>query len=707
MKKTRRFMFLVLLSVLLLQPVQTKKVFAAGSGQTIQMKMNFEAFAKAICELIKKYNIDLENIGDIADEFFSKRLIVKLKDGDLSFDRFHPVAVLKGPQNLCVLQFSSREAAKRAKEELSRSSKVKFAEADGACSVSGLSGTAGLQHKSWGVSRMNADGYAEYVASVTKQSIKVAVVDSGVSSHSFLSGRIAEGGYDFVGMDSSPSDSLGHGTHVAGTIVDCTPGLNVKILPVRVMNQFGFGFNSVIASGIRYAADHGAKVINMSIGGSESNLLDEMISYAVKKGVTVVVAAGNEGTSTSRFCPSHLKNVIVVGAVDSRNKKASFSNTGSSLDVVAPGVDIVSCVPGGGYKSYSGTSMATPHISAVAAMFKLVYPDKTPAQIEELIKKNTQDLGSAGWDAAYGNGIPKLGSGNLPQKVVLNKTSASVKAGKTLTLKASVLPAGAKQAVTWTSSDQNIASVSGGKVTAKSPGTVNITARTDNGKSAVCRVTVKAQTVKPTGITLDRGTAALRVGESLTLIASITPGNASNQTVTWTSSDPAVASVKKGKVTGKAAGTATITAKTGNGKKAGCIVTVTSAAVDIKLDKELYDCSIGEELVVKAEIILPEKPVLNQRKYILFIGDMGYGWNELGTYQICGAKSYLEPRSPGKTRIVSCVAKGNRLTAEIRISTDGMKADVPARLFKLAIFPYDDYNAGKSLHNEMFLVMLK
>lgn len=691
--------------------VDGKNVYSAYSAKkgkkVSEEAMSFEAFAKAVAELIKKYDIDLGNIGDIVDEFFSKRLIVKVKSDDISFDKYHPLVVLKGPEHICLLQFATEEETKKALQELKNSALVQYAEADGVSTASAATAGAASQHKSWGVSRMNADGYAEYTASVTNSSIKVAVVDTGVSSHPFLSGRIASGGYDFVGVDSDPSDQNGHGTHVSGTIVDCTPGLNVKILPVRVLDKNGSGYMSVVASGIRYAADNGAKVINLSLGGWHSSLIDEMVSYAVKKGVTVVAAAGNEGVSASMFCPSHISSAIVVGAVDSQNSRAYFSNTGSPLDVVAPGVDIVSCIPGGGYASYSGTSMAAPHVSAIAAMFKLVYPSRTPAQIEEMIRKNTQDLGSSGWDSSYGCGIPKLNSHKQPEKVVLNQTSASLKVGDKLTLKASVQPGSAKQNVTWSSSNASVASVSGGVVTARAAGTANITAATGNGKKAVCKITVKQNVVPVTGITLNRTSASLVVGNTVTLSASVSPSNATDKTVTWSSSDAGIASVKKGVVTANSAGTATITAAAGNGKKASCTVTVTASQVGIELDKGYYTCKEGKELIIEAEITLPEKVTLNQKKYILYVADMGYGWQQLGAYNVGGTKAYLEPRVKGKTKLYSCLPKGNRLIIKMGIDTTGMKASVLAKMLKLAIFPYNDFNPGKSMHDEIFLLSVQ
>lgn len=208
-----------------------------------------------------------------------------------------------------------------------------------------------------------------------------------------------------------------------------------------------------------------------------------------------MVAAGNEYGNTSDYCPSHLTNVIVVGAVDENDKKAGFSNTGSSLDVVAPGVDIVSCIPGGGYKSYDGTSMATPHIAAIAAMFALVYPEKQPSEIEEMIKGCTRDLGEKGWDKQYGHGIPDLSSsGIVPTELTLDKFNIMMKVGDTETLTATVLPNGvADKSVLWSSSDSSIVSVQDGILEAKAAGNAVITAETVNGKSAACNVVVSGK----------------------------------------------------------------------------------------------------------------------------------------------------------------------------------------------------------------------
>lgn len=235
----------------------------------------------------------------------------------------------------------------------------------------------------------------------------MAVVDSGVSGHSYLQARLLKG-YDFVEGDNDPDDANGHGTHVAGIIVDCTPGLNVDILPVRVLNAYNNGNVLRTGNGIRFAAEQGAKVINLSLGGKHSDYIDDSIQYAIKKGAVIVAAAGNEYGNTADFCPAHLENVIVVGAVNTNLAKAIFSNAGSSLDVVAPGVDITSCFLGNQWITMNGTSMAAPHVSAIAAMFRLRYPNKSVKEIETSIKKYVKPLGTGPWNTVFGNGIPDL-----------------------------------------------------------------------------------------------------------------------------------------------------------------------------------------------------------------------------------------------------------------------------------------------------------
>lgn len=230
--------------------------------------------------------------------------------------------------------------------------------------------TAGT-HYSWGVENCGFDSFVSKYASSFSGTGVVAVVDTGVdSTHSFLKGRVLSSGYDFIDGDSTPNDGHSHGTHVAGTIIDCVGSAPVSILPVRVLNNQGEGTSSIVAAGIKYAADHNADVINLSLGGGCSNTKDNAISYAIGKGCLVVAAAGNDNENTTFHCPAHImeEGMVVVSAGDSKHGKASFSNYGSSVDLMAPGVSIKATIPGGGYGTKSGTSMATPHVSAAAVL---------------------------------------------------------------------------------------------------------------------------------------------------------------------------------------------------------------------------------------------------------------------------------------------------------------------------------------------------
>ncbi len=251
----------------------------------------------------------------------------------------------------------------------------------------------------------------------TGAGVTVAVIDTGVdASHPDLAGQVLPGADFVTDTQGVSTDPNGHGTHVAGTIAALTGnGVGVsavapaaKILPVRVLGADGSGWTSDIASGIVYAADHGANVINMSLGGSgKDSAMSNAIAYARSKGVTVVAAAGNSRASGSPVSyPGADEGVIAVAATDSADKVASYSNQGSYVDVAAPGSSILSTVPvaSGSYAIYNGTSMASPHVAAVAALVKAYNPALTPDGVEKALESSAVDLGTAGKDNDYGYG---------------------------------------------------------------------------------------------------------------------------------------------------------------------------------------------------------------------------------------------------------------------------------------------------------------
>ncbi len=251
-------------------------------------------------------------------------------------------------------------------------------------------------------------------------SLTIAVIDTGVDlAHPDLAGRLLQG-YDFVAADEYPWDENGHGTHVAGLAAAATDNgvgvagvdWNARVLPLRVLDASGSGYDSDIASAIRYAADNGADVINLSLGSSTpSYTLQNAVSYAYGKGVVIVAAAGNDGSGSVSY-PAAYSGVIAVGALDSGDRKADFSNYGSKLDLMAPGVGVYSTYAGGRYQSMSGTSMASPLVAGAACLVLAAFPslEGRPDDVAGKLTSSARDLGAAGFDEYYGYGKLDLAS---------------------------------------------------------------------------------------------------------------------------------------------------------------------------------------------------------------------------------------------------------------------------------------------------------
>lgn len=251
--------------------------------------------------------------------------------------------------------------------------------------------------------------------------IKVAVVDNGVEySHPDLAAAFVPGnlGYDFVGNDDDPRPDQPnlpeafHGTHVSGIIaagIDNRIGVagwaQIQVLGVKVLSDSGTGNTSSLASGIRWAADNGARVINMSLGGASApTVLVDACQYAVARNVLLIAASGNEGAQSVNY-PAALNECAAVGALDRHSIAADFSNRGAQLELTAPGVDVVSTAPGGNFVSASGTSMATPEVTGVAALLFVHDPTLTASEVRGLLAASSIDLGTAGRDVTYGYGL--------------------------------------------------------------------------------------------------------------------------------------------------------------------------------------------------------------------------------------------------------------------------------------------------------------
>lgn len=245
-----------------------------------------------------------------------------------------------------------------------------------------------------------------------KEDVIVAVVDTGVDlNHPDLKGKLLEG-YNVVDPKSKPLDDVGHGTHVAGiigAIVNNSEGVAGmswynKVLPVKVLDNSGSGTTYAVAEGIIWAADHGAKVINMSLGNyADAQFLHDAIKYAFDRDIVLIAATGNDNTERPGY-PAAYPEVFAVSATDPDMNKASYSNYGDYVDVMAPGTSIASTYPNNQYAALSGTSMASPHVAALAGLIRSLNPDLTNTEVMDLMRQSVIDLGDPGHDKYYGYG---------------------------------------------------------------------------------------------------------------------------------------------------------------------------------------------------------------------------------------------------------------------------------------------------------------
>ncbi len=263
----------------------------------------------------------------------------------------------------------------------------------------------------------------------------IAIVDTGVdAAHSDLKGEVLTG-YNLINGSTGTNDDNGHGTHVAGIIAGITNnsngiasiGFKGSILPVKVLDASGAGTYADVANGIIYAADHGAKVINLSLGGAaSSDTLQSAVSYAQSKGAIVVAAAGNNGDNSPVY-PADYPGVVAVSATTPSDTLASFSSYGSHTFVGAPGTNIISTYNNGGYATMSGTSMAAPEVSGLLGL-ALSSGNITDSTLLNDLKTTSDKVGpypynSNGWNQYFGYG--RIDAAKLLQKVTGTTSTAT------------------------------------------------------------------------------------------------------------------------------------------------------------------------------------------------------------------------------------------------------------------------------------------
>lgn len=285
-------------------------------------------------------------------------------------------------------------------ERLSQDFRVKYVEEDGVVTLD-----ATQSNPPWGLDRIdqrNRPLNATYNTNWTGAGVRVYVIDTGIrTAHTQFGGR-ASNVFDALGGNGQ--DCNGHGTHVAGTVGGSTFGVAKSSLPrgVRVLNCSGSGSNSGVIAGVDWVrVNHIAPAVaNMSLGGGISSALDTAVNNLHNAGVTIAVAAGNSNTNACNSSPARAANAITVGSTTTTDARSSFSNFGTCLDLFAPGSGILSAwfTSNTATATLSGTSMASPHVAGVAALYKQANPSASSTTIRNAIVNNatTNVVGNPG-----------------------------------------------------------------------------------------------------------------------------------------------------------------------------------------------------------------------------------------------------------------------------------------------------------------------
>jgi subtilisin family serine protease len=268
----------------------------------------------------------------------------------------------------------------------------------------------------WGLDRIDQRALplsTTYTYPRTASTVHAYIIDTGIlTTHSQFGGR-ASSGYDFVDNDTNATDCNGHGTHVSGTVGGSSYGVakGVLLVGVRVLNCSGSGTTAGVVAGINWVTSNAIKpaVANMSLGGGASTTLDNAVASSIASGVTYGVAAGNGNAlgvrqNACNYSPARVATAITVGATQSTDAAASFSNYGTCVDILAPGVNITSAWYSSttATNTISGTSMATPHVVGASALVLAANPSYTPAQVATYLTTNA----TAGVVTNVGSGTP-------------------------------------------------------------------------------------------------------------------------------------------------------------------------------------------------------------------------------------------------------------------------------------------------------------
>ncbi|MBI4597195.1 MAG: S8 family serine peptidase [Candidatus Omnitrophica bacterium] len=444
----------------------------------------------------------------------------------------------------------------RAKEK----DKLELMEIDGRCEPIAILNDPSISSQ-WHHTKINSALAWDHA---TGANLTVGIADTGVdASHPDLAAHMVPG-WNFYDNTSDTSDVHGHGTKVAGTQAAIgnnalqVAGLawDAKIMPLRVSDASGYAYYSTISNAITYAADRGAKTVNVSFGGvCQSSTIASAGNYMRNKNGWVVVGADNTGGDPG--CAS-VPDLLFASATDSNDAKASFSSYGNHVDIAAPGVSILTTTRGGGTGSVSGTSFSSPVTAGVVTLIWSANPTLTSDQVEDILFRSAKDLGAAGWDPYFGWGRVDAGAAVALAKSTSGPTLDTTAPSAPTNLTASA-PESTKVNLSWGASVDDVG-VTGYQVFRGSAllGTTTATTYTD---TTVTGSTTYSYTTKgydaANNVSLASNVATVTTPQAPFSITSyaVTSKTSSTATITWTSNTPSTGAVwygltgRKGKTT--------------------------------------------------------------------------------------------------------------------------------------------------------------
>ncbi len=369
-------------------------------------------------------------------QFVPGRVLVKFREG-IGADHARQMIAALGARDadeiadigvhiLDLPQQASEVAFARAFES---QPEVEFAELDRVLAVQQMTPNDPLYPSlnSWSLQKIN--GPDAWSITEGSDSVTIAILDTGVDgTHEDLTAKMVPG-WNIYSNNSDTTDRYGHGTMVAGQaaassnneIGVTSVAWGCKIMPIRISDDYGYATFSDIASGLTWAADHGARVANVSYKASDSSTVSRAASYFQKKGGIVTIAAGNDGSFDSAGDDPY---ILTVGATDSTDTIFSWSSYGNNQDLVAPGTAYTTH-RGGGYTVGTGTSASAPMVAGAAALVFSINPNFTPAQVQDILKQSADDKGAPGWDSTYGYGRINLARAVNMAAASVNPTSDS------------------------------------------------------------------------------------------------------------------------------------------------------------------------------------------------------------------------------------------------------------------------------------------